>query len=422
MKGIVMPACGLDFGTSNSAIGVVREGRPVLAPVEGDSTLIPSAIFFDFEQHGRVVFGREAVDTYIGQHDGRLMRALKTILGSPLIDEATAVGRRRMKLTEVVELFIRHLKSRAEAFAGEEIAQVVHGRPVRFVDGDDAADTRAQSVLEDIAHRVGFREVRFEYEPIAAAYHYEETATREELVLVADIGGGTSDFTVIRIGPERRALPDRRPDILANTGQRIGGTDFDTRLNLDAVMPLLGLGTQLVEKDLPMPKSVYYELATWATINFTYNHRSEREIATLLKQSRAPEKVARLLKTIRRHHGHRIAFAVEDAKIALSEAPAVSIPLDFLDAGLGADATRPRFEQSIRDRLDKLGAVAAECVARAGVGSDQIQTIFFTGGSSRVPAVQRAISTAAPRARGTAGSDFLSVALGLTREAQRRFN
>jgi hypothetical chaperone protein len=416
-----MTACGLDFGTSNSAIGVVREGRPVLAPVEGESTLIPSAIFFDFEQHGRVIFGRDAIDTYIGQHEGRLMRALKTILGSPLIDEATAVGRRRIKLTEVVELFVRHLKARAEAFAGEEINQVVHGRPVRFVDGDDAADVKAQSVLEEIAHRVGFREVRFEYEPIAAAYHYEETAMREELVLVADIGGGTSDFTVIRIGPERRTLPDRRADILANAGQRIGGTDFDTRLSLDAVMPLLGLGTQLTLKDLPMPRGVYHELATWATINFTYGQKSEREIAALLRQSREPQSVARLLKTVRRHLGHRIAFAVEDAKIALSEAPSFSIPLDFLEAGLGAETTQTRFEGSIRDRLDKLTAIAGECVTRAGVRPDQIQTIFFTGGSSRVPAVQRAISAAAPQARGTTGSDFLSVALGLTREAQRRF-
>ena len=416
-----MPACGLDFGTSNSAIGVVRGGAPMLAPVEGDATLIPSAIFFDFETHGRVLFGRDAIDTYIGRHDGRLMRALKTILGSPLIDESTAVGRKRIKLTEVVELFVRHLKGRAEAFASEEITRVVHGRPVRFVDGDDAADAKAQSVLEDIAHRVGFRDVRFEYEPIAAAYHYEETACSEELVLVADIGGGTSDFTVIRIGPERRALPDRRADILANSGQRIGGTDFDTRLSLDAVMPLLGLGTQLIDKELPMPRSVYYELATWATINFAYNHKTEREIAGLLKQSREPEKVARLLKTIRRHLGHRIAFAVEDAKIALSEAQPFSIPLDFLESGLGAETTQARFEHAIRDRLAKLTAVAADCVSRAGVRPDQIQTIFFTGGSSRVPSVQCAISRAAPRARGTTGSDFLSVALGLTREAQRRF-
>jgi hypothetical chaperone protein len=416
-----MPACGLDFGTSNSAIGVMRGAAPALAPVEDESTLIPSAIFFDFEHYGRVLFGRAAIDTYIGEHEGRLMRALKTILGSPLIDESTAVGRRRMKLTEVVELFVRHLKQRAEEFAGHEIAQVVHGRPVRFVDGDDAADAKAQKVLEDIAHRVGFRDVVFEYEPIAAAYHYEETATREELVLVADIGGGTSDFTVIRIGPERRALPDRRADILANSGARIGGTDFDSLLSLDAVMPLLGLGTQLDVKDLPMPRGIYYELATWATINFLYNHKTEREVAGLLKQSVAPEKIARLLKTIRRHLGHRIAFAVEDAKIALSEAREISLSLDFLESALAARATQPGFDGAIADKTDRLHRVAAACIAKAGIVPDEIDTIFFTGGSSRVPAVQRAISAAAPGARATAGSDFLSVALGLTREAGIRY-
>jgi hypothetical chaperone protein len=416
-----MPACGLDFGTSNSAIGVMRGNAPALAPVEGEATLIPSAIFFDFEQHRRVLFGRHAIDTYIGQHEGRLMRALKTILGSPLIDESTAVGRRRMKLTEVVEIFVRHLKERAEAFAGHEITQVVHGRPVRFVDGDDAADAKAQSVLEGIAQRVGFRDVIFEYEPIAAAYHYEETATREELVLVADIGGGTSDFTVIRIGSERRTLPDRRSDILANSGARIGGTDFDSNLSIASVMPLLGLGTQLIEKDLPMPRGLYYELATWATINFLYNHKTEREVAGLLKQAVEPDKVARLLKTIRRHLGHRIAFAVEDAKIALSDMASAPLPLAFLESGLAAQATQTSFDAAIRDKTARLHRIASECIAMAGLKPDAIDTIFFTGGSSRVPAVQRAIASAAPNARATTGSDFLSVALGLTREAQRKF-
>lgn len=416
-----MTACGLDFGTSNSALGVWRSGAAALAPVEGASTLIPSAIFFDFEQHGRVLYGREAVDTYIGEHDGRLMRALKTILGSPLIDEATAVGRRRIKLTEVVEMFVSHLKTKAEEFAGAEITQVVHGRPVRFVDGDDVADARAQSVLEDIAHRVGFRDVLFEYEPIAAAYHYEETAPGEEIVLVADIGGGTSDFSVIRIGPERRGRLDRRDDLLGNSGVRIGGTDFDTRLNIDAVMPLLGLGTQLTTKDLPMPKAIYYELATWATINFAYNHRTEREVRELLAVSVEPDRVKRLLKTIRRHLGHRIAFAVEDAKIALSETERAALPLDFLEAGLRANATQRGFEHAIADKTNALTRMASLCINKAGIKADAVQTIFFTGGSSRVPAVREAIRKAAPQANVAAGSDFLSVALGLTREAQRRF-
>src|SRR5580692_9186525 len=253
-----MIACGLDFGTSNSAIGIAGGNGAVLAPVEGDAVLIPSAVFFDYETRGRVLFGADAIRTYIGQTEGRLMRALKTILGSPLIDETTALGHRKVALTEVVEIFIKHLKAKAETFAGKEISAVVHGRPVRFVDHDDKADRKAQSVLQAIAQRAGFRDVAFVYEPIAAAYHYEETAAREEIVLVADIGGGTSDFSVIRIGPDRLNRADRANDILANAGVRVGGTDFDTLLSLESVMPELGLGTYLFEKNLPMPKALYF--------------------------------------------------------------------------------------------------------------------------------------------------------------------
>ncbi|MBV9542503.1 MAG: Hsp70 family protein, partial [Alphaproteobacteria bacterium] len=335
-----MAACGLDFGTSNSAIGVVRGNAPALAPVEGNETLIPSAVFFDYEQKGNVLFGARAIETYIGQHDGRLMRALKSILGSPLIDEKTALGSKMVALTEVVEIFVRHLKQKAEAFAGEELMAVVHGRPVRFVDNDDAADAKAQRVLEGIARKVGFQHVAFVYEPIAAAYHYEESAAREETVLIADIGGGTSDFTVIRIGPDRRALPDRTSDILANGGTRIGGTDFDNLLSIDAVMPLLGLGSYLIAKNLPMPNGLYYELATWATINFTYTQANERELRDIIKDAREPEKIRRLYKTITKRLGHRIAFAVEDAKMALSDSERAPIPLGFIESALEATATR----------------------------------------------------------------------------------
>src|SRR5882724_2133715 len=416
-----MTACGLDFGTSNSAIGVMRTGTPTLAPVEGDDTLIPSAVFFDYETKGRVLFGSEAIATYVGQHDGRLMRALKSILGSPLIDEKTALASSMVALTEVVEIFVRQLKFKAETFAGEEITSVVHGRAVRFVENDDAADAKAEQVLAGIARSVGFRDVAFVYEPIAAAYNYEETATHEEIVLIADIGGGTSDFTVIRIGPERRALPDRSGDILANGGVRVGGTDFDSLLSLNAVMPLLGLGTHLVEKNLPMPNSLYFELATWPTINFTYTFQNERMLLELVAGSREPEKVARLLKVIRARLGHRIAFAVENTKIELSESADATVLLEFVERELWATATRERFDKAIASRTERLHAVAARCISDAGLKRDAIQTIFFTGGSSRVPAVREAIARAAPAARIASGSDFLSVALGLTREAHKRF-
>jgi hypothetical chaperone protein len=421
ITGMIMTACGLDFGTSNSAIGVVRGNAPVLAPVEGGETLIPSAVFFDYETKGNVLFGANAIETYIGQHDGRLMRALKSILGSPLIDEKTALGSKMVALTDVVEIFVRHLKQKAEAFAGEELTAVVHGRPVRFVDDDDAADAKAQRVLEGIARRVGFQHVAFVYEPIAAAYHYEETAAQEETVLIADIGGGTSDFTVIRIGPQRRLRADRTDDILANDGVRVGGTDFDSALSLDAVMPMLGLGTALIEKNLPMPNSLYYEFATWPTINFTYTFQNDRMLVELIAGAREPQKVARLLSVIRRRLGHRIAFAVEDGKIALSDAQAAALPLGFIETGLSAQATRAGFDRAIAARTARLFATATACIADAGLRPADINTIFFTGGSGRVPAVREAIIRAAPSARATTGSDFLSVALGLTREAQKRF-
>jgi hypothetical chaperone protein len=202
---------------------------------------------------------------------------------------------------------------------------------------------------------------------------------------------------------------------------RVGGTDFDALLSLEAVMPLLGLGTKLVKKNLPMPNSLYFELATWSTINFTYTFQNERMLVELVRGAREPEKVARLLKVIRERRGHRIAFAVEDGKIALSEADVADLPLGFIEPALDAQATRTGFDRAIAAKTERLHRTASQCIRDAGLKPADIHTIFFTGGSSRVPAVREAIARAAPDARVAAGSDFLSVALGLTREAQKRF-
>ncbi len=412
-----MIACGLDFGTSNSAIGVVRDTTATLAPVEAGDTLLPSAVFFDDEVKGQVLFGNAAVAAYVGQTEGRLMRALKSILGSSLIEEETKIGGRKVPLTHVIEIFVRHLKHKAEEFAGQEITSVVHGRPVRFVDDDDTADARAQDQLEAIARRAGFRDVRFVYEPIAAAHHYEQTVEHEELVLIADIGGGTSDFSLIRVGPQHRGRADRSKDVLATAGVHLGGTDFDTALNLAAVMPLLGLGTELVEKNLPMPSAPYHELAAWPTINFAYTYKNERMLAELVSLACEPEKVGRLLTVVQQRLGHRLAFAVEDAKIALSDSERSTVPLSFLQPGLTVTATHAAFDRAIRTGMGKLHSAAKDCIAAAGLGPTAIDTIFLTGGSSRVPAVRTAIARAAPSARVAGGSDLLSVALGLTQMA-----
>jgi hypothetical chaperone protein len=236
-------------------------------------------------------------------------------------------------------------------------------------------------------------------------------------VLVADIGGGTSDFSVIRIGPQRGGRVDRADDILATAGVRLGGTDFDSDLSLGSVMPLLGFGTQLVDKDLPMPSAPFHELATWATINFAYTSKNERDLAALAANAVEPEKVERLLAVVRKRLGHRIALSVEEAKIALSAANEAAVPLGFLESGLSASATRAGFERAIQAKTDRLHATASGCIAAAGLAGGAIDTVFFTGGSSRVPAVRAAIARSAPSARVAADSDFESVAMGLTRIA-----
>jgi hypothetical chaperone protein len=205
--------------------------------------------------------------------------------------------------------------------------------------------------------------------------------------------------------------------VLANAGVRLGGTDFDTALSLAAAMPLLGLGTQLVEKGLPMPSAPYHELATWATINFAYTYKNERAIAELVTLAAEPDKVERLLAVVQRRLGHRIALAVEEAKIVLSAEARAVLPLAFLESGVAAMATRYAFDRAIEARMDRLHRTASACIAAAGLKPEEIDTIFLTGGSSRVPSVRAAVGRAAPSARHAGASDLLSVALGLTQMA-----
>ena len=416
-----MRAAGFDFGTSNSAIGIVKGNSAALAPIEGPSTMIPTAVFFDFTDHDKPHYGRDAVDAYVNGNDGRLMRGLKTILSTSLINERTALSKRSILLTDVIAMFSRHLRLKAEEALGHPIEAVVHGRPVRFVEGDDTADARAETTLTGLAKQAGYSDVSFVYEPVAAAAQYEQSVTKEEVVLVADIGGGTSDFSIVRIGPDRRTKSDRRDDILANTGVRVGGTDFDRNLSMEAVMPALGLGTELINKNLPMPRSIFADLAWWPTINLCYTPKIVREAQELHRLAVEPQRTARLLTVLTKHLGHHIAFAVERAKIELTAAQKADISLVLVEAGLKAPTTRETFDEAIDAELMRLRLSVWNCLALAGVDADGIDTVFMTGGSSLVPAVEAVLRDEIPNAAIKRGDDFLSVALGLTLAAQSRY-
>lgn len=415
-----MVACGLDFGTSNSTLGVADEAGSRMLALEGDHETLPSAIFFDFEAH-RPAFGRAAINAYVAGGDGRLMRSIKSVLGTSLIDEETLLGRRRIGFREVIGLVIRHIKEEGERRCGRELTHVVHGRPVHFVDGDDAADQRAENALADIARASGFREVSFQYEPIAAALAYEAQINAEQIALIADIGGGTSDFSIVRIGPDRARRAERADDILANDGVRIGGTDFDRLLSLEAVMPHLGYRSPLLRQGLLTPNHLYVDLATWAKINFLYSPAVLADVERLVKEAKHPQLIRRLVTVLEEHLGHALAMKVEEAKIALSASNTYDIDLSLVEKGLDAPSTRGRLGVAVADPVEKLAAMTTDCLRQAGLRGDQVDAIFLTGGSTLLPAVRGAITGAVPEARIVEGDKFGAVGLGLTIEASRRY-
>jgi len=334
-----MSICGLDFGTSNTTLGTIEDHAPVLAALENGQTTIPSAIFFEVD--GAVPIGRKAVEAYVEGAPGRLMRSLKSVLGTALIDETTRLGRERTSFRDVIAYYLGAVKRRAEASTGCELRQVVHGRPVHFVDNAPDADRKAEQVLREIAGEVGFDEITFQFEPIAAALDYERQISTEEIALIADIGGGTSDFSIVRLGPQRQGHADRAADILANDGVRIGGTDFDRQLSLGLIMPLFGFGSPMKRAGLDVPSRYFHDLATWSSINRMYEPRLLAELRQVRQEASEPLLLDRLLRVVNEQRGHTLAMEVEEAKIGLSDARKANIPLQWVAPDLAVTIGRP---------------------------------------------------------------------------------
>ena len=351
-------AIGIDFGTSNSAVGFFKGGSPYLVELENKRQTIPSAIFYDTEENA-VLFGNEAILFYIDGCEGRLLRSLKSILGSSLVNESTEIGYNNIFFKDIIVNFIKYLKSKAEFTVGHAVDSVVMGRPVRFVDSDEQADALAQSHLEEITRKAGFNNVFFQYEPIAAALDYEQAVKKEELALIVDIGGGTSDFSIIRVSPDRRGMIDRKQDILANAGVHIGGTDLDLKLSLEQIMPLFGYRTRtrsLFPGDavLDLPPTYYRDLATWHKIIFLYNNRALQGVKNIHYHAEKQDLVDRLVRIIQNQEGHRLASDVEAAKILLSEEDVASLSLNYVEKGLQASVAREKFEYDIENEKEMI--------------------------------------------------------------------
>lgn len=412
-------ALGIDFGTSNSTVGWWRPDCEPLIVLEDAKVTLPSVIFFNTEER-RPAFGRQALNEYLEGYEGRLMRSLKSLLGSPLLKSETTVLGSALPFKDLLGIFIGELKKRAEAAADRPFEQVVLGRPVFFVDDDPEADREAQDTLVAVAHKLGFKDVSFQYEPIAAAFDYEREIQHEELVLIVDIGGGTSDFSLVRLSPARRDVADRQDDILATGGVHIGGTDFDKQLSLAGVMPLFGYGSRM-KSDALMPTSVHLNLATWHTINAVYAQKSQLALKNMRYDIVDTTGIDRLFRLIEQRAGHWLAMQVEDSKIELTEALERPIDLGRVEPGLVAPLDRAGFEEAVGPLLERIRASVTAMLAQAGVALEQVDTLFFTGGSSGIPALRRCVADLLPNARHVEGNAFGSIGSGLAIEARKRY-
>jgi len=418
---IMATACGLDFGTSNSTMGVAtHNGGPRLLALEDGKPTIPSVLFFGFEDD-TIHFGRAGVAEYVTGAEGRLMRSLKSVLGTSLIGDSTRVKARSYGFVEILGIFIAELKQRAETELGEPVDSVVLGRPVHFVDDDAVADAEAQRQLEGAVRAQGFQHIEFQFEPIAAALDYERQVTQEQLALIVDLGGGTSDFTVIRVSPERAGKADRADDILATAGVHVGGTDFDRLLSMAKVMPELGLGSETKDGKRYLPVAPYFEFATWHRINRLYHAKPLRDLIGTRNEAKRSDLVGQFIALVEERQGHRLAGAVEGAKIALSDADQHRFEFASRDAGIDVIMTAADLALALDASVERIATTIGETLQRAGVGPAAIDSLILTGGSTLVPAIVARLRAMFPEAALVRTDVLGSVGLGLAMEAARRF-
>ena len=407
---------GIDFGTSNSAAGIAVAGRPWLVEMEPGEKTLPTAVFFEEDtRHMRI--GHSATRALTGGDEGRFMRALKSLLGTPLLHEERRLGGERISFAAIIARFLAEMKQRAETATHMQFTHALSGRPVRFHSKDEDRNIQAEKDLRACYLEAGFQDVLFMYEPEAALH---AAAPVPGLGLIVDIGGGTSDFTAFE------QLQDGRTRILASNGVRLGGTDFDRQLSIHHVMPLLGRGSQIRNSfgggTLPAPSRLFNDLATWQMIPFLYAPESRRAAQDLAANAVEPDKLARLVAVLEDELGHELAFAVERGKIRANGADgSAAIDLKLLERGLSVPLPAGEMNQTLAGQTAAIGSCAAETLQQAGISAAKVDRIVMVGGSSLLAAVQAQIRALCPNARIETGNAMTAVADGLALAAEGAF-
>ncbi|MBV8551761.1 MAG: Hsp70 family protein [Acidobacteriaceae bacterium] len=415
---------GFDFGTTNSSIAMATEDGDVklarFAYQGGSTESYRSLLYLERIREGRRTTikswgGPEGIEHYLQTEDkGRLVQSLKSFLASRSL-QTTEIFGRRFRLEDLVANILRDIRTKAEEQFGCRIRDAVVGRPVRFVGAESKADDDyAVQRLTRALENAGFEKVEFEYEPVAAAYYYESTLDHDELILIGDFGGGTSDFSLLHVGPSARRRGQPR-DVLGNKGLALAGDAFDARIIRHLVSPALGAGTLLdsAGKLLPVPNWVYFKLERWHHLSFLRSAETLNMLQSVAVQALEPEKLSALLYLVKHDLGYHLHRAVQRVKVALSHDEHSLFEFVDGDLELEADVARQAFESWISEELLAIEQRVDALLAKCGTQARDVDRVFLTGGSSLVPAVRRIFESRFGSQKIRTGDEFTSVARGL---------
>ncbi len=419
-------AAGIDFGTTNSSVARITSNGEVelaLFPYSGGETeSYRSLLYLEKTKAGvKAWSGPAAIDEYLAADTkGRLIQSLKSFLTSRTLKNTEVFGR-RMSIEELIARILRDLREKAEARFGEKIETAVVGRPVQFVGAHKEDDNAwAEARLSEAFALAGFQSVTFQMEPVAAAHYYESTLDHDELILIGDFGGGTSDFSLLRVGPGVRKRGRSRNDLLGNAGLGLAGDAFDAKIVRNLVSPALGRGSlaRSLDKVLPaVSNSVYAKLEHWHHLSFLRTNSVVHTLTSSIAEAFEPEKIRALLHLIREDLGYELHRSVQKVKRDLSINTHARFRFSDGVIEIEADVQRSAFEKWIEEELAAIEGCLDSLVRTAGIDRRDIDRVFLTGGSSLVPSVRRIFESRFGAEKIRTGNEFTSVAWGLALSA-----
>jgi hypothetical chaperone protein len=411
-------AIGIDFGTTNTVVALAApdgEAHLVSFPHDNEAVVaFRSALSFHApveDPSGRVVeAGPWAIDAYVEEPlETRFIQSFKTYAASPLFVHTNVMGR-WFRFEDLLSAFL--LRMRDHGVDLDQLpTRLIVGRPVNFAGMRPDPDL-ALSRYEIAFGRLGFQDIRYAYEPVAAAFFFARKLKSDATVMVADFGGGTSDFSIVRF---RREGGEVRSEALANAGAPVAGDAFDYRIIDQLVSPELGKGTSYRAFDnvLPIPARYYAAFARWEQLALLRASRDMRDIRGLVRTALEPAKLARLVEILDDNHGYRLYQAVSRLKEALSDQTEATFRFEAGDVRIERPVRRAEFDGWIAPELAAIAASADEALAKAGLKPGDIDKVFLTGGSSFVPAVRRLFADRFGEAKLESGGELVSIATGL---------